>query len=224
MIRSLIFDFDGLILETEGPIFQSWQEMYRSFGIELTLAQWASVIGTSEMTFDPMSWLETQLGYPLDRQSLLPLRRQREIDLIQSQPPLPGVTNYLADAKELGLGMAVASSSSRSWVIGHLSRLSLLDYFQHIITSDDVQRTKPDPQLFLTALAALRVKPEEAIVFEDSPNGILAAKRAGLLCVAVPNDLTRQLPLELADLRLESLANLPLQALIKQISRNGITA
>jgi HAD superfamily hydrolase (TIGR01509 family) len=113
--------------------------------------------------------------------------------------------------------LAVASSSPRSWVGGHLERLGIIDHFDHLRCADDVRQVKPDPELYLAALAALGVAAHEAIALEDSPNGVLAAKRAGLFCVAVPNSLTRQMPLDHADRLVDSLADLPLQDLVDSI-------
>lgn len=217
MIRSIIFDFDGLILETEGPIFQSWQELYQDYGREITIDEWGKIIGTAENTFDPLAALEEQLGQILDRASLVPRRRQRESDLIAIQPVLPGVEDYLKSARRLGLKIGLASSSSCEWVTGHLERLGLLDYFDCIKTADDVQFTKPDPELYQAVLEELGLRPQEAIVFEDSPNGILAAKQAGLICIAVPNALTRQLSTNHADFRLDSLEEMPLDELICRV-------
>ena len=106
------------------------------------------------------------------------------------------------------------------WVVGHLRRLDLLEHFDSVRGRDDVERVKPDPELFLTVLADLDAQPQEAVVFEDLPNGIRAAKAAGLLCVAVPNPVTRQYSLAQADLRLESLAEMPLLSLIEKIERD----
>ena len=125
----------------------------------------------------------------------------------------------MADAQRLGLRLAVASSSSRAWVGGHLERLGLLDRFACVHCRDGVDRAKPDPALYLTVLRTLGVRLEQAIAFEDSPNGITAAKRAGLFCVAVPNQLTAQLALDHADLRVGCLADLPLDDLLAQVER-----
>lgn len=217
MIRALIFDFDGLILDTETPVFRSWQEFYQSYGGSLDYDQWAQVVGTVSTEVEHFSRLEAQIGYTLDRNTLGPQRRQRESELIQSQPILPGVWEVLIEGKQMGLKIGLASSASCQWVVGHLQRLGLLKYFDSVRGKDDVEQVKPDPELFLTVLTDLEVEPHEAVVFEDSPNGIRAAKAAGLLCVAVPNPVTRQYSLAQADLRLESLADLPLQSLLEKV-------
>lgn len=218
-IRGLVFDFDGLILETEEPDFRSWQEVYAAFGCTLPFAKWAAHIGTVEATFNPYDELEAQLGRPVDRAAIRARRRQRFADLVAAQAVLPGVLEYLAVAERLGLRLGVASSSSRAWVVGHLARLGLADRFAAIACAEDVPRTKPDPALYRAALAALDLRGDAAIALEDSPNGIAAAKRAGLYCVAVPNALTRHLPLQAADLQLASLADLPLALLLEQVQQ-----
>jgi HAD superfamily hydrolase (TIGR01509 family) len=220
-IKALIFDFDGLILETETPIFQSWQELYHAYGCEIPMETWAKIIGAAEYDFDPFDELERQLGRSVDRQAEAPVRRQRELDLILSQPVLPGVRETLQAAHRRGLPCAVASSSSCDWVEGHLKRLGMYDDFVFIKTIEDVARSKPAPDLFLAALNDLQVHPQEAIVFEDSPNGILAAKRAGIFCVTVPNGLTAGLSLDLADMRLNSLADLPLDELLESVNNHN---
>lgn len=217
MIRGLIFDFDGLILETEGPDYQSWRELYGEYGCTLPLDRWVTLIGTAEHGFDPYAELEAQLGRAVDRAVIRARRRARYGELVAAETVLPGVLPYIEDALMLGLRLAVASSSSREWVTGHLERLGIRSRFSAIVCREDVVRTKPDPALYVSALAALGLGPEEAIALEDSPNGIAAAKRAGLYCVAAPNALTSGLDTGGADLRLASLAELPLEDLLARV-------
>jgi HAD superfamily hydrolase (TIGR01509 family) len=217
MIKALIFDFDGLILDTEGPEFQAWQEVYLEYGCELSLSTWSVCIGTTSHQFDPYQHLEILLGRPIDREQINAKRRPRNKELLAAQKTLPGVEDYLIEARQLGLKLGVASSAPNSWVSPHLTRLELLEYFDTIKTKEDVTKTKPDPQLYCLTLESLGVAASEAIAFEDSPNGVLAAKGAGIYCVAVPNQLTRQLSLEQADLQLNSLAELTLQKLMAQV-------
>jgi len=222
MIQAVIFDFDGLILDTEAPEFQVWQEIYQAYGCELPLTVWANAIGTSLDVFDAHKHLEALLGQALDRESIQAIRRQRCAELLRTQPILPGVQAYIADAKRLGLRLGVASSSSREWVVGHLTRLDLSTYFDCIKCSNDVPRVKPDPALYRAVLDSLGLQAEQAVALEDSPNGIAAAKAAGLFCVAVPNPLTRQLSLTQADLHLNSLADLPLEQLLAAVQRRHL--
>jgi HAD superfamily hydrolase (TIGR01509 family) len=215
---AIIFDFDGLILDTEGPEFQTWSEIYAAHGARLDLATWAVCIGTAN-AFDPYADLEARIGHPIRHDEVRAERRQRNNELLALQGVQPGVVDYIERAKELGLGLGVASSSHRSWVAGHLERLGLLESFDFLSCADDVARVKPDPELYLRALTALGVAADQAIALEDSPNGILAAKRAGIFCVAVPNPLTSQLPLDHADLRLGSLADVRLDDLLARAAR-----
>jgi HAD superfamily hydrolase (TIGR01509 family) len=214
-IKALIFDFDGLILETEEPIFLSWQKLYASLGLELPLDMWLTTVGSSDADWDPVQDLNNKMTGDIEL-SLLEQRLEYEMEIILAQPVLPGVVNYLESARRLGLKTAVASSSSREWVEGHLRRTGLISYFDCLRTSDDVTFTKPDPELFVTAMQALEVEPQQSLVLEDSANGILAAKRAGAWCVAVPNKITRSSSLDLADLRLDSLADMPLDLLLSK--------
>lgn len=219
MIKALIFDFDGLILDTEAPDYQAWQEIYREYGQELSVNVWGRIIGgTGFATFDAIAHLEGLVGRPLDGAALNARWRARGDELIAAQPILPGVEAHLGAAQRQGLRLAIASSSSHEWVDGHLARLGLLHYFEVVKCADDVQRAKPDPQLFLAALAALAIQPGEAIVYEDSPNGVKAAKTAGIFVVAVPNSLTGQLSLDGADLLLPSLASLSLEELLQVVT------
>jgi HAD superfamily hydrolase (TIGR01509 family) len=212
-IKALIFDFDGLILDTESPDYQSWQEIYQAYGGSLSFSEWARWIGTIG-AFDPYAYLEEQVGHPIDRAAIRALRRARFAELVAGQPVLPGVREYIHRARSLGIKLGIASSSSREWILSHLGPLGLEAYFDSVSGSDDVERTKPDPGVYLAALSALEVKAHQAIALEDSPNGVLAAKRAGIYCVAVPNALTRQLLFDQADLQLASLADLPLEKLL----------
>jgi HAD superfamily hydrolase (TIGR01509 family) len=220
MIKALIFDFDGLILDTEGPEYQSWQEIYQAYGCSLFLPKWTEAIGSHD-TFAPYDDLAQQLGRPIDRAAVRAKQRTRFNELMADQSILPGVERYILMARELGLKLGLASSSSRSWVTGYLAQLKLEAYFDSITCGDDVERTKPDPALYLDTLQALKVKAHEAIALEDSPNGVLAAKRAGIFCVAVPNAMTQQLSFGLADLQTSSLADLSLEELLVKATYGG---
>jgi HAD superfamily hydrolase (TIGR01509 family) len=214
LIKALIFDFDGLIVDTEGPIFEAWQRIYREHGHELPGEQWLSIIGTAAGAFDPIADLGIRTGKTLDKKEYDDLERLYYREATEAQKLLPGVEQYLADAERLGLRTAIASSSSRRWVMEHLERFGLENRFDAVVCREDVAATKPDPALYRIALERLGAAPDQAIALEDSSNGIRAAKAAGLFCVAVPNAMTAQMDLSEADLRIESLGSLPLQSLI----------
>ena len=213
-ITALVFDFDGLIVDTEGPIFESWQRIYRERGQELPRERWLTIIGTASGPFDPLLDLGQRTGDKLDRQELDNLEQLYYKEATSMQQLLPGVEKYLADARRLGLKMAIASSSGSNWVMEHLERFGIHDHFDAIVCREDVTRTKPDPELYRVALDRLSVSPNETIAFEDSTNGIRAAKAAQLFCVAVPNPLTADLDLSEADVRLPSLDATSLDELI----------
>lgn len=221
-MQLLIFDFDGIIIDTETPDFCSWQEMFRAHGCELPLSAWADCIGARAGVFDPCLYLEETLGRPVDRDTVETHRRKRYLDLVARLSLRDGLKDYITDAKRMGLQLAVASSASRRWVVDHLARFGLLDEFDCIRTVEDVARAKPEPDLFLAVLDATGIAARDAIAFEDSPNGIRAAKRAGIACVAVPNTVTVRLPLDSADLVIDSFNSLPLEQVLSRIrqSRN----
>lgn len=219
MIRALVFDFDGLILETETPSYRSWADIYLAHGHELPLDLWHASIGTDD-GFDPAGHLAALVGEGFDLDATQERRDARTTELITALDVMAGVREYVADAKRLGLRLAIASSSPRAWVLGHLARLHLDAEWDAVRTSDDVARTKPAPDLYLAAVEALGVAPREAIAFEDSLNGIAAAKAAGLRCVAVPNALTSGMDLSQADVRLDSLAETPLEELLAILARD----
>lgn len=219
MIKALVFDFDGLILDTEGPIFQSYQELFQSYGYELTMEDWEMSLGSAEGTSLVYDNLKRKFGREVDLEAIAPKRVERELELIAAQPIRPGVRQYIQRGQELGLKLGIASSSSCEWVMGHLEQRGLRKNFHCVLGADDVQITKPDPSLYLSVLDQLGVDAQEAIAFEDSPNGVTAAKRAGLFCVAIPNEVTSQLDLDHADLQLNSLEDLTLDDLIARVEK-----
>jgi HAD superfamily hydrolase (TIGR01509 family) len=221
MIKGLIFDFDGLILDTEGPEYQAWQEIFTSHGCTLPLSEWTKCLGSSTDAFDPVVYLGSLVNGPVEGDELRKQYKARSHDLIRSKSLLPGVKEYITTAKDLGLKLAIASSSTYEWVTGHLDRFCLTDQFDAIYTQESVVKVKPAPYLFQNALNALGISSNQAIVFEDSLNGVIAANAAGIYCVAVPNQISITLDLSSADLILSSLADLPLRELLRTVNGKG---
>jgi HAD superfamily hydrolase (TIGR01509 family) len=219
-LKSLIFDFDGLILDTETPEFEAWRSIYREYGQELPAERWVGIVGGyGASDFDAaVHLLELLPSQDIDPQSLRQRHQQESNAMTASQDALPGVEALLGEARKAGLTLAIASSSGHSWVDSHLVRLGLEDRFDKIVCSEDVGpgRTKPHPDLFLKALDQLGVSASDAIVFEDSLNGVRAAKSARLFVVAVPNAVTSILGVDGADLTLQSLRDFKLQDVLKQ--------
>jgi len=178
---------------------------------------WGEVIGRGASYFDPYQELVAKLGHDLDREAVLNRRLARHQEMIAELEILPGVREAVAEAKRLGLRLGVASSSSRRWVTGHLTRLGL-DGFDCVRCRDDVAEAKPDPELYLSVCACLGVAPAEAVALEDSANGVAAAKAAGMRCVAIPNPMTASLDLSAADLRLQSLADVSVAELLERLA------
>jgi HAD superfamily hydrolase (TIGR01509 family) len=213
----LIFDFDGLILDTETASYKVWSDIFQSYGATLPITEWATCIGTTQGAFDVYTYLQSQVQQPIDVKEIARHHRDESLKIIDALEPRPGVLSYMSEAQKLRLPLALASSSDQNWVMRNLSRLNLAEHFHSIRTSNDVERVKPDPELYQLTLTTMGVKPHRAIAFEDSPNGIKAAKAAGIFTVAVPNSVTRQLPIEDADLRIESMADISLRELLHQI-------
>ncbi len=211
-LEALIFDFDGLILDTETPEFDVLNEIYAEYDVELSIEKWGQIIGGSgAVEFDPVSDIKQLTDVNIDHQPLLDRWRAEADARIAANPILPGVVDTLDEAEQCGLKLAIASSSPHSWVDTHLIRLGLFDRFQHIICADDVTHTKPSPDLFLLALSKLNVSADRALIFEDSPNGVKAANAAGIPVVAVPNPVTSQLRFKGEKLILGSLAEFSLE-------------
>ena len=216
MIKALIFDFDGLILDTESPEFQAWQEVFTAHGHELRADLWADLVGRPRTYFDMYAHFKELNGPLTDLETLRRERRARVVQLVLEQPILPGVRNYLHEATEMGLKIGLASSSGGDYVRGHLRRLELFDYFHVTKCFEDTELHKPDPEPYLAVLEEIGVAPREAVAFEDSPNGVAAARAAGIFCVAVPNPITECLSLAHADRCLRSLAEESLQAILSR--------
>jgi HAD superfamily hydrolase (TIGR01509 family) len=214
-VRALLFDFDGTLVDTESVDLRSWQEVFAAHGVELPVERFALRIGTLTGP-DELDELDALLETPCDQRAVQAERRGRELELLAGEPLRPGVVDYLEAARQLGLRLAVVSSSSRAWVDAGLSRLGIdAGWTVRCCADGDATRCKPSPALYLEALAALDVPADEAIAFEDSPNGVAAARAAGIYCVAVPKPVRRDLDLGRADVVLESLADLRLPELLR---------
>jgi len=210
---ALLFDFDGLILDTESCTFETVQAIFAEHRVDLDRSYWQSILGSA----DHPHWTEIladRLGQPVDRPALTARREKGRMKALLRQPVSAGVVDLLDAAWVEGVPTAVASSSSADWVVGHLDRLGLTERFTAIVTSDhvghDPRRTKPAPDIFLAAACVLDVDPADCVVLEDSVNGVAAARAAGMTVVAVPGPMTAGLDFDAAHLVVPSVAALDL--------------
>ncbi len=214
MIKGIIFDFDGLICDTETPELKAWGELFAEYDQPFPLNEYLKTIGSIYNDDKPVLILKELVDFPIDAEKLtsdfLVLKRK----LMDQEPLRPGVLSYLHKAKQGGFKLGLASSAPDEWVIHHVNRLGIIHFFDCIKTSEDVKKTKPDPELYIRTLKCMQVFPHEAIALEDSPNGINAAIQAGVNVVAVPNSVTRIFNFDSADLVVDSLEDLCFEDLL----------
>lgn len=215
MLKALLFDFDGLIMDTESTEVQIWREIYAEYGADFPLDVWIrDVVGSTAANFDVVAHLAEVSGWTLDLPAIRQRARTLRLERQSVLPALPGVDGILSDSLCLGLRLVIVSSSPHWWVDGYLDQLGIAAHFERVICREDADRVKPAPDLYLKALESLHLPAGECLAFEDSPNGVLAAQRAGLRVVGVPNPVTTQAGPLAAELTLASLADLSLEAIL----------
>jgi HAD superfamily hydrolase (TIGR01509 family) len=214
-IKGIIFDFDGLICDTETPEVRAWEALFSEYGFIFPFERYQETIGAIHNDDSPFVFLEDLLGHPVDRREVKESFLNFRNKLIAAEPMRPGILNYLNEAKNEGLLIGLASSSPRSWIDHHLSRFGVMDYFGCIKTLNDVSNTKPDPELYIKSLECMQLKPREVIALEDSPNGVTAANKAGIYVAVFPNEITRIFEFNNADLLIDSLEEMSLIELLR---------
>ncbi len=205
-IPALIFDFDGLLVDTESTVLEAWQQQFAIHGVGFPLDVWHRYIGSMGSQQAMMAALR-EGGVEFDDVEFLAQWRERHAELVRLVFLREGVQAFLDEATALGAKLAVASSATREWLDEQLARVGIRDRFD-VVCSRDNGKVKPAPDIYLAALAALGVEAADAIAFEDSPNGIAGAKAAGLYCIAVPNPVTAALPLDGADMQVHTFGEL----------------
>ena len=192
-MKALIFDFDGLIMDTETATFEAWREIYAEHGQPLTIETWAQCVGSDFGDYDPKRELEKLTGRAFDWDAINTGRRERVMNILSTYDTLPGVRGRLQETDELGIPCAVASSSPRWWVEHWLKHLGLMEAFQNITCLEDTGKVKPHPSLFQHAASKLDAAPDDIVVLEDSLNGLRAARAAQMRCIVVPCAMTQHL-------------------------------
>jgi HAD superfamily hydrolase (TIGR01509 family) len=210
MIRALIFDFDGLILDTETALIDAYGDVFAAHGLPFDRPLFTRSVGHADYAFDPWK----AFGPGADRELLEAERRRFNKARNHAQPILPGVVALIDQARGAGLKVGLASNSGHEHVEGHLARLGLLERFDFVACRGDAPSPKPEPDLYRLVLNHFGIRGHEAVAFEDSHTGTLAAKRAGLWVVAVPNVSTGHHDFGHADVRAPSLADCRLTELM----------
>ncbi len=208
MLKGIVFDFDGVIIDSEKARYDAWQSVYTIYGQTLPLEKWILNIGRASYVTDPHVLLQSLTGLKLSYEELYQKAKEFEFKFAADIPALPGVIGVIDGAYAKDIPMAIASSSSRAWVEGHLKRLQIYNKFTTLVCREDTVTHKPSPEPYVTAVNRLGCRPEDAIAIEDSPLGIDAAISAGLKCIAVGCSITKELDLTKANLQLSSFVNL----------------
>ena len=218
--KALIFDFDGLLMDTETTLLESWRYEWRQHGLELDPAGFFADHG-GDVNEERYAALARAAGPGFDRELSHARRNAYRQGLHRTLQPAAGIREWFDEAAGLGLRLAVASSSPEHWVRGNLARVGLAARLDVLACGNEVAAHKPDPAVYRLALRRLGLAPEEAIAFEDTPHGVAAAQAAGLVCVAVPNP---HLPAERfgsAELILSTASGVTIADLIGTLARCG---
>ena len=215
MIRALVFDFDGLILDTESSLIGAYADVHAAHNVPFDEAHFLRSVGHADYAFDPWHAFEKRA----DRVALETARRARNRAREEHLPILPGVIALLDAARAADLRVALASNSPHVHCDRHLARLGLLDRFAFVACREDVASPKPEPDLYKLVLNQFGLRGHEAVAFEDSHTGSLAAKRAHLWCVAASNPSTAHHDFAHVDLRVNSLAEVTLDELRTRFER-----
>ena len=209
--KAVLFDFDGVLVDTEWAIYDAWHRTFRENGHPLPLEVYNQCIGSDFNTWSPKTHLEELTGAAFDWHDLDSKRQEKIESDLAGEGPMPGVVELLERLSSLGIPRAVVSSSSPHWVDGWLDRLDLRKHFDQVVRRGDAPRIKPAPDLYLEAAKRFSLDPAECLVIEDSLNGVKAAIAAGMPVWAVPNRVTACLDFSLADAVLGDLSGVQAQ-------------
>jgi HAD superfamily hydrolase (TIGR01509 family) len=212
MIRALVLDFDGLLMDTESALIQAYADVHAKHGVPFDRDRFLRSVGQADYSFDPWHGFDRWA----DRAALEAERRKRNIEIDLALPMLAGARELVDGARAASLQLGMASNSTHAHVDSHLKRLGLFERFAFVACREDAPSPKPEPDLYRLVINRLGVASREAIAFEDSHTGSLAAKRAGLWVVAVPGASTLHHDFDHVDLRLRSLAECRLPELIRR--------
>ncbi|MEM8858302.1 MAG: HAD-IA family hydrolase, partial [Chloroflexota bacterium] len=201
----------------EAALTAAWEQLFERYGHPFPMEKWLPNIGRMNV-YHPGAHLVELTGLDKTEMEFREERRQLGLEILADDGPMPGVLDRIKEAKEMGLKLGIASTSEARWLNYHLPRLGLLYEFEAVRGRSDVGGVgKPEPDVYLSACKGLRVDPKNALALEDSVNGVIAGKRAGMKVVAIPNPLTRHMDYSDADLILYSMADMTLAEMIEKV-------
>ncbi|MGI4872734.1 MAG: HAD family hydrolase [Janthinobacterium lividum] len=200
MIRTVIFDMDGVIIDTEPIHHFAFTKQFEELGIPVPDTLYASFLGSS--TRNVFQRLKQQFGLPQEVETLILRKRElfnQAFDEDAGLDLLPGVRRLIEDLQQAGIQMVVASSASKATIGRVFRRFGLAPYFTHTVSGEDFAQSKPNPEIFQHAAALSGTPVAECIVIEDSANGVAAAKAAGIYCIGYASPHSAGQDLHLAD-------------------------
>ena len=200
MIRTVIFDMDGVIIDTEPIHHQAFLTLFAELGIRVPAAEYDAFLGSS--TRNVLQHLKQQYGLATDVESLVLRKRALFNEVFDHDPQLdllPGVRTLIEDLRAYGVPLVLASSASKATIARVFGRFGLAPYFAYVVSGEDFARSKPDPAIFRHAAALAETPVAECLVIEDSANGVAAAKAAGIYCIGYASPHSPGQDLRLAD-------------------------
>jgi len=205
---AVLFDFDGVLVDTEWAIYQAWLRTFEAHGHHLPLEVYTRCIGSDFATWSPKTHLEELSGLAFDWHDLDARRQEVILADLTHEGTMPGVIALLEQLTRQGIRRAVVSSSSHHWVDGWLEKLAFAGHFETVVCRGDAPQIKPAPDLYLEAARRHGLPPADCLVIEDSLNGVKSAKAAGMSVWVVPNRVTAGLDFSMADRIFPSLVEL----------------
>lgn len=196
---------DGVLIDSEPLYVEMNNKLFTELGIDIDVSEYHQFVGMSS----PLMWtmLKERFSLPQALDELMNTEKERIHRLLCSDrisAPIAGVENLLKLLEEKGIAEGVASSSARKNVEAVLEKLDLTKYFSALVCGEDIMNGKPAPDIFLKAAKLLHTSPNDCAVIEDSRNGLLAAKAAGMTCIGYAGDLNSKQDLTGADLLIRS--------------------
>lgn len=219
-LQAVIFDFDGLLMDTESTMLRSWQWEWTQWGLTLDVDRFLVNHG-GDVTEERYAALAAAVGPGFDRAASHERRMAYRDKLHETLDLAAGIREWLDEARGMGLRVAVASSSTVEWLTGHLGRAGVLDWFEILAGGNEVTRHKPAPDVYELALRRLGLPADAAVAVEDTPHGVTAAQAAGLRCISIPNPFVPPERVSHADLVLSSAGECTLKAALAAVTGGG---